>query len=80
VKMLPVDIVRIEEPFTIAHLADGTRVKVKVVINKCARTIDDDGKPAFNPDGSPAYQLMFGPIVLIDAPESAMLQHQPVKP
>jgi hypothetical protein len=70
-KMIPVDIVRVEEPWAKAYLPDGSVMKVKLIFDSCARVLDEQGKPTFNPDGTPCYHIRFAPHISCDAPESA---------
>lgn len=68
----PVDIVKSEEPWTVATLPDGTRFRVKLVMTGVTREHDADGRPAFAPDGKPALHGTFNWVIDIQAPASAM--------
>lgn len=54
---LPVDIVRVDEPWAIAYLADGSKAKVKIVFNAIWRELDAEGRPMSNPDGTPRFEV-----------------------
>jgi hypothetical protein len=57
------------EGWNIYHLADGTEVKVRVLLVSVARK---DGQ--FDPQGNPLYDLNMQTVVNIDAPEQLKLQ------
>lgn len=56
-KSIPVAIKSRQEPTTIVLLDDGTRIEARVVVVSVRRNIDEDGKPCFNPDGSPSFTI-----------------------
>jgi hypothetical protein len=76
-KRILVDVVRVEEPWAIAHLADGTQVKVKIVFDQIMRTLDPNGKPAFGADGNPDYYASFKWAITVNAPASAKAKVKP---
>ncbi len=43
----------IEEPWCIYRLEDGTQVRLKTTVLKMFRVLDDDGNPAYTPEGDP---------------------------
>ena len=45
------------EPWSEYKLEDGTFVRIKNVVIKAFRILDEDGKPAFSPDGEPQVVL-----------------------
>lgn len=73
-KRIPVDIVRVEEPWAIAHLNDGTQVKVKIIFDQVMRNLEPNGKPAFLSDGNPDYFASFKWAITINAPDSAKVE------
>lgn len=56
------------EPWTVYRLADGTEVKIKVVLVSVKRR---DGE--YQLDGSPTYDLDMQSIVHVDAPDHLRL-------
>lgn len=46
-------------------------MKVKLVFDKCARLCGPDDRPAFLPNGDPAYEISFQWVIAIDAPEKS---------
>ena len=38
-------------------LEDGTRLKVKIVVNRVLRILDEDGNPATNENGDPLVRV-----------------------
>lgn len=77
-KHVNVDIVRVDEPWAKAYLPDGTIVKMKLVFNTCVRVLNDDGTPAYHPDGSPVYFASHTTVGAVEAPQSSM-RKEPVK-
>jgi hypothetical protein len=71
-KSLKLDIVRVDEPWATATLADGTEMKVKLVFTGAQRELDESGKPAFAPDGKPMITVKFNWVIDADVPEAAM--------
>lgn len=71
-KQQEIDIVRVEEPWAKAYLPDGTIVKIKLVFSKIVRNFDDDGKPCFNEDGSPAYVAFTQNVIILEAAPSSV--------
>lgn len=68
-KTAPVKITQVDEPWAYANLADGSTIKVKLVFDKVSRDLDDDGKPAFAPNGEPLYNVNWGTVIACDAPD-----------
>lgn len=68
-KRVHVDVVRVEEPWSIAHLADGTQVKAKVVFDQVYRVLDESGKPVFGPDGNPQYHASMQTVFCVNSPD-----------
>jgi hypothetical protein len=58
-KKQSIDIVRVDEPWATAYLADGTQLRVKIVFDEVFRVLGEDGKPAFTPNGEPLYEANF---------------------
>lgn len=67
----PIEIIRVEEPFAVAYLADGSKVRVKIVFTEAARVFID-GKPAFLPNGEPKYHARFEFVIAADVPKDMM--------
>lgn len=76
-KRIPVDVVRVDEPWAVAHLADGTMVKVKVVFDQVYRMVDERGQPCFAPNGQPIYEADFNPVFACNAPDAAKAKVKP---
>lgn len=43
----------------------GTRVRVKTIVQKIYRVVDDSGNQIYNPDGEPSYIVRHGTIVTV---------------
>lgn len=68
-KKVPVDIVKVDEPWAAAYLPDGSKIMVKLVFTAAYREHDDNDRPAFAPDGMPAYGVKFNWVINVEAPE-----------
>lgn len=66
------DMVRVDEPWATAYLADGTEVRAKLVFTGCWRELDEHGTPRFGEDGKPMITAKVSPVFDIEAPEAAM--------
>lgn len=58
------------EAWNVYHLADGTEVRVRVVLVGANRR---EGE--FHPDGTPIYDLQMQQIVHLNAPEGLRVPH-----
>lgn len=65
--MVPVEIDRSEEQWTKVYLADGTVLKVRIIVVKAGRSID---KPAPGSNGEPLYHVQSGTVVVADVPDN----------
>ncbi len=45
-------------------LLDGGSVRVRLVVSKIYRVLDDNGQPAWNQDGSPNFAITSGNMVV----------------
>ena len=64
-KLLPVDIVRSDEPRAEIFLADGTKLLIRTVVMNVKRM---DGQ--YNTDGTPAYAVNHQTIIMVEAPDT----------
>ncbi len=58
----------LREEWSDYSLADGTVLRVKVVVSKVTRMHTPDGSPAFAPTGEPAYFLQSVNVVQVLTP------------
>ena len=65
-EMVPVEIVKSEEYWSKLYLADGTVLKVKLVVAQAGRSID---KPVPGGAGEPVYQIKSQAVVVAEVPD-----------
>lgn len=65
-EMVPVEIVKSEEYWSKLHLADGTVLKVKLVVARAGRSID---KPVPGGAGEPVYLIQSQTVVVAEVPD-----------
>lgn len=49
-------------------LKDGTTLKVKLVVGKISRGLNDDGTMVLTPDGEPLYSIRFRTVITAEVP------------
>jgi hypothetical protein len=72
-QMLPVDIDKSEEYWNKYFLADGTILKVKVVVVKAGKSAD---KPVPGSGGQPLYHIQSQTVVVAEIPDDQLLEEE----
>jgi hypothetical protein len=64
VDAIEVDFVPKSENWAEYDLADGGRVRVKTVVQRIFRIVDDEGRPTRTDDGDPAVVVRHGALIV----------------
>ena len=60
-----VEVEKSSENWSEYRLADGTTIKVKPVVSKVMRTLEE-----YDNEGNPIYQIIVTPVISVESPES----------
>ncbi len=63
-KLIPVDIVKVDEPWAEAFLANGDVVRAKLVFNHILMHMSENDKPIIDTNGAHIYQVTNATIVI----------------
>ena len=76
-KQLPVEIIKVHEPWAIAELADGSIVKAKIVFISTSLAVDENNTAVLNDQGKKQYLAGTQLIVqTIEAADVKLLKNQ----